>query len=80
LHVSGVELLDVKSRRLDEIIDLAVEMATPAEAFPTRCQAMLPPCDTTVGREPMLHEQQAAVRAKDAPHFAKRRDDLRYRA
>jgi hypothetical protein len=54
-------------------------MATPAEAFPTRCQAMLPPCDSTVGREPMLHEQQAAFRAKDAAHFAKRRDDLRDR-
>src|SRR5437588_7044424 len=35
-HVFGVELFDVKSRRRDEIIDLAVEMTTAAEAFPTR--------------------------------------------
>src|SRR2546430_3771718 len=80
LHVSGVELFDVKPRRRDEIIDLAVEMTAPAEASPTRGQAMLPPCHFAVGREPMLHEQQAAIRAKHTPHFAKRRDDLRYRA
>jgi hypothetical protein len=77
LHVSGVELFDVKSRRRDEIIDLAVEMAAPAEAFPKRCQPMLPPCHAAVGREPMLHEQQAAIRAKDAAYFAKRRDEPR---
>src|SRR6516162_1593906 len=80
LHVSGVELFDVKSRRRDEIIDLAVEMTTAAEAFPTWCQAMLPPCYCAVGRQSMLYEQQAAIRTKHAPHFAKRGDDLRDRA
>src|SRR6516162_3586636 len=75
LHVSGVELFDAKSRRGDEIIDLAVEMTTAAEAFPTWCQAMLPPCYCAVGRQSVLHEQQAAIRTKHAPHFAKRRDD-----
>src|SRR6516162_5810315 len=75
LHVSGVELFDAKSRGRDEIIDLAVEMTTTAEAFPTWCQAMLPPCYCAVGRQSVLHEQQAAIRTKHAPHFAKRRDD-----
>jgi hypothetical protein len=42
--------------------------------------AMLPPSNGTVGRESMLHEQQMAIGAQDAPHFAQRRDDLRYRA
>src|SRR5262249_41318541 len=45
LHVSGVELIDLKSRRRHKIIDLAVEMTATAEAFPTGCQTMLPPCD-----------------------------------
>jgi len=36
MHVSSVELNDMKFRRRDEIIDLAVEIAATAEAFPTR--------------------------------------------
>src|SRR5215470_16196652 len=47
LHISGVERIDVKSRRRHKIIDLAVEMTATAEAFPTGCQAMLPPCNGT---------------------------------
>jgi len=39
-----------------------------------------PGCDPAVRRKPMLHEQQTAVLAQDAPHFAQRRDHLRYRA
>src|SRR5262249_59275814 len=80
LHVSGVERIDVKSRRRHKIIDLAVEMTATAEAFPTGCQAMLPPCDPAVWRKPMLHEQQTAIPAQYAPHLAQRRDHFRYRA
>ena len=80
LHISGVERINVKSRRRHKIIDLAVEMTATAEAFPTGCQAMLPPCNGTVGRESMLHEQQTAIGAQDALHFTQRRDHLRYRA
>src|SRR5206468_1376102 len=79
-HISGVEPLDEKSRRCDQIVDLAVEVAAAAEAFPARRQAMLPPRDPMIGREPMLDEEQATLRPKDTSHLAQRRDDLRDRA
>src|SRR5262249_61210040 len=71
---------ELKPPRLHKSINLAVEMTATAEAFPTGCQAMLPPCDPAVRRKPMLHEQQTAIMAQYAPHFAQRRDHLRYRA
>src|SRR5712691_4559015 len=49
-HVSDIEPLDVKSSRRDEVIDLAVEMTTAAEAFPARRETALPARDGAVWR------------------------------
>src|SRR5712691_10108467 len=55
-HVSDIEPLDVKSSRRDEVIDLAVEMTTAAEAFPARRETALPARDGAVGRQTVLDE------------------------
>ena len=39
-HVAGCKALDTKSRGRDEVVDLAVEMTTTADAFPARGEAI----------------------------------------
>src|SRR6266566_301240 len=79
-HVSGIEMLDMKSRRGDQIVDLAVEVTAAAQAFPARGEPILPAGDCAVGSKPVLDKQYTAVRTKHPLHFPESREHIGYRA
>src|SRR5438874_4452296 len=68
-HVAGFERVDSEPRGTDQIVHLAVEMASAADPFPARRQMALPADYPRFVRQTMLHEQQPSIRLEDAPHL-----------
>src|SRR6266436_6598614 len=55
-HVPGLDRVEPEARGTDQIIHLAVEMTTAADAPPARRQGMLPARDPGLQRQPVLDE------------------------
>src|SRR6266404_8602758 len=67
-HVADVELANFESGPADEVVHLAVQMASSADPLPTGRQPILPALDAAFRCQSMLDEQQAAARPHDALH------------
>src|SRR6516162_5333056 len=72
IHIAGFDSIEVKTGGADQLVYLAIEMASAADASPQGRQEVLPACHTWFWREAMLHKDQFPSRLEHAPHLAQR--------
>src|SRR5713101_1042798 len=69
--VIRLQLGDLKSRRRNELIDLAIEVAAAPYFSPYRCEPVLPRHDTRIGGTAMLDKKKTPLRLENPPHLRK---------
>jgi hypothetical protein len=69
LHIAGLDLSNRKPRLLDQLPNRTVQMTSPARALPKRSESVLPSLHALFGSQPVLDEQQLAVRFEHATHL-----------
>ena len=70
--VSSAKTVDLETRRLNQSVHLAIQMATAADSLPHWGQPILPVRDCQIGRASVLHKKQLAFRFENTPHLQKR--------
>src|SRR5438034_7027889 len=69
--VMRLQFADLKSRRRNELINLAIEVAAAPYFLPYRCEPVLPRHDTRIGGTAMLDKKKTPLRLENPPHLRK---------